>query len=84
MGATVKVSGGSADHTSFFENKPSNSEPELLTVTQAAQFLTISVATMRRLQGQRNIPFIKVGGSVRFDKRDLVAYVERYRVESIG
>lgn len=82
--AIVNLSGSNAGHASFFENRLSDSEPELLTVTQAAQFLTVSVPTVRRLQAQRNIPFVKVGGSVRFDKRDLVAYVERCRVESIG
>jgi excisionase family DNA binding protein len=57
---------------------------ELLTIEEVAKLLKISMSSVRRLQQQRRIPFIKVGGSVRFAKDDLVSYVERERVESIG
>jgi len=57
---------------------------ELLTVAEAAAMLRISMAGMRRLQQRRLIPFIKVGGSVRFAKCDLVAYLRKRRVEAIG
>jgi len=57
---------------------------ELLTVAEAARLLRISVSGMRRLQQARRIPFVKVGGSVRFNTRDLVAYVRSNRVEAIG
>ncbi|MDE2021994.1 MAG: helix-turn-helix domain-containing protein [Patescibacteria group bacterium] len=56
---------------------------ELLTVTEAAEFLKISVPTTRRLQLQRNIPFVKVAGCVRFLKSDLLAYIGKRRVEAI-
>jgi excisionase family DNA binding protein len=56
----------------------------LLTVAEAARFLAISVAGMRRLQQRRLVPFIKVGRSLRFAGADLRAYVARRRVESIG
>jgi len=39
---------------------------ELLTITEVAEMLKISVPSVRRLQHQRQIPFYKVGGSVRF------------------
>jgi excisionase family DNA binding protein len=57
---------------------------ELLTVAEAAQWLKISIAGMRRLQQRRLVTFVKVGGSIRFAKRDLASYVERVRVASIG
>jgi excisionase family DNA binding protein len=65
---------------------PTDRDPaiELLTIAEAAGLLTISVPGMRRLQQQRQIPFIKVGGSVRFSKSDLVSYLKKRRVESIG
>ncbi len=65
---------------------PSGSSPvvELLTVTEVARLLTISVTGARRLQQRRQIPFIRVGRSIRFDKRDIDAYLTRQRVNTIG
>jgi len=57
---------------------------ELLTVADVAELLAISVSGVRRLQQARQLPFVKVGGSVRFAKSDIVAYVRKRRVESIG
>ena len=56
----------------------------LLTIADVAELLNLSVSTVRRLQRQRKIPFLKVGGSVRFFKGDVVAYLERRRVSAIG
>lgn len=56
----------------------------LLTIAEVAKLFRISVSSVRRLRQQRRIPFIKIGGSVRFAKDDVVSYVERGRVESIG
>ena len=67
----------------FFDNASNNSCPELLTIPETAEFLKISKTGVRRLQQKRLIPFIKVGGSIRFTKSDLVAYLQRRRVESI-
>jgi excisionase family DNA binding protein len=63
-----------------------NSVPaiDLLTVEEVAGLLKISIPTVRRLQQQRRIPFVKVGGCVRFAVNDLVAYLEKRRVEAIG
>jgi excisionase family DNA binding protein len=57
---------------------------ELLTIAGVAEFLKISKSTVRSLQQRRLIPFFKVGGSVRFTKSDLVSYLEKQRVETIG
>lgn len=64
-----------------------NSNPtleELLTLDEVSNLFKISVSTIRRLQGKRYIPFIKVGGSVRFVTSDILSYLERQRVEFIG
>ena len=56
----------------------------LLTISDVAEILNVSVSTVRRLQQNRKIPFLKVGGSVRFVGSDVAAYLERQRVSSIG
>jgi excisionase family DNA binding protein len=75
-----------SDPVLFFDNRPNDSVPniELLTIPEAARFLKVSASGVRRLQQKRAIPFIKVGGSVRFLKGDLLSYVVKMRVESIG
>jgi len=55
----------------------------LMTLPEAAIYLRISVSGMRRLQQGRHIPFVKVGGVIRFLKSDLIAYVQKQRVEPI-
>jgi excisionase family DNA binding protein len=65
---------------------PIDSTPalDLLTIVQAADLLKLSVSGMRRLQQQRRIPFIKIGGRIRFARQDLVSFVRKNRVEAIG
>jgi excisionase family DNA binding protein len=57
---------------------------DLLTIREAANLLRLSVSGVRRLQRQRRIPFVKLGGSIRFDRRDLANLVNKNRVQSIG
>jgi excisionase family DNA binding protein len=57
---------------------------ELLTIPEVARLLNISVPSVRRLQQQRRIPFFKVGGGIRFERSDIVAYLQKRRVHSIG
>ncbi len=57
---------------------------ELLTTAEVAEILRISISGVRRLQQARHLPFIKVGGSVRFSKSDIASYVKKQRVEPIG
>jgi excisionase family DNA binding protein len=56
---------------------------ELLTIPEVAEFLKLSIPTIRRLQQQRHIAFVKVGGSIRFTKSDIMLYVETRRVTSV-
>ena len=57
---------------------------ELLAVKDVADLLKVSIPTVRRLQQGRHIPFIKVGGAVRFAKSDLIEYLKKVRVEAIS
>ena len=61
-----------------------HSDTELLTISDVAEFLKISPTGVRRLQQKRSVPFIKIGGSIRFSKSDILAYLEKQRVESIN
>jgi excisionase family DNA binding protein len=61
-----------------------NSLIELLTIAEVAEQLKISVSGVRRLQQARQLPFIKVGGSIRFFKSDIFAYLKKQRTGSIG
>ncbi len=56
---------------------------KLLTIKDVATLLTVSVTTVRRLQQGRQLPFIKVGGGIRFAKNDIVEYLKKVRIESI-
>jgi excisionase family DNA binding protein len=56
---------------------------ELLTVNEVAELLKVSPQTVRRLQSDRVIPFIKIRGSVRFTKSDITEYLKKARVEPI-
>jgi excisionase family DNA binding protein len=56
---------------------------ELLTIAEAAQLLRISISSVRRLQQRRAIPFFKIGGSIRFSRRDIVSYLKCRRVDEI-
>jgi excisionase family DNA binding protein len=48
----------------------------LLTTEEAAQYLAISASTLYGWVWQRRIPFVKIGRALRFDLRDLEAFVE--------
>ena len=54
--------------------------PELLSASDVAELLKISIASVRRLQGRRQLPFIKVGGRVRYARSDIAEYLDRQRV----
>ena len=56
---------------------------DLLTIPEVAKMLKISVASVRRLQYGRQLPFLKIGGSVRFAREDITSYLAKHRVHSI-
>lgn len=54
----------------------------LLDIEQAAEYLGVTERWVRRAIADRRIPFSRVGRLVRFDPRDLDAYLASNRVES--
>jgi len=48
----------------------------LVTVREAADYLSVSVSTLYGWVWQRRIPFVKVGRALRFDLDDLKKFVE--------
>ncbi len=62
------------------EDGPSSS---LLNIREVAELLNVSVTSVRRLQRARKLPFVKVGGSVRFDQSDIASYMKARRVPAI-
>lgn len=54
----------------------------LLTVGQAAEYLTVSEHFIRRLVRERRVSFVKIGKHVRFDSDDLDRYIDAGRREA--
>jgi excisionase family DNA binding protein len=66
---------------------PSDAPTELLTVQEAAHFLKVPVSWLYehvRPDRQDRVPVVKLGKYLRFDRRDLEAYIDANRVEFHG
>jgi excisionase family DNA binding protein len=59
-------------------------EGGLITVQDAAKFLAVSTSTLYGWVYQRRIPFVKVGGALRFELAELQEFVQsnRFRVRA--
>ena len=55
------------------------SSPQLLTVRQAAQLLNVSVSTLYNWVWLRQLPFVKLGRCLRFDRLELERFVQANR-----
>lgn len=55
-------------------------ERRLLTVKEAAAYLAVPVPTLYGRVFHREIPYIKLGRSVRFDRTDLDALIDSKKV----
>ena len=64
------------------KERPGREEVRLLNIKEAARFLGTTDKTLYTKIWRREIPFIKIGRSVRFDVRDLEALIERSRVRA--
>ena len=53
--------------------------PELVDIETAAEVLCISVRHVRRFVAEDTIPYLKIGGSLRFDKEELRKWIEERR-----
>lgn len=69
----------------LFDNTSSDPQPaiELFTFDETKALLKLSTASLRRLQYSRQLSFLKVGGSVRFSKEDILSYLKSTRVEAL-
>lgn len=54
---------------------------ELLTTQETAAILRIHPVTLRRARCERSIaiPYIKVGGAIRYRREDVDAYLDQHR-----
>ena len=55
---------------------------DLWYVKQAAKYLGTTVATLRTRCSRRQVPFVKIGKSVRFRRSDLDTYIQRHIVKA--
>jgi len=55
--------------------------PRLLTIDEVADLLSVSTRHVRRLVSERRIPFVKWGHLLRFDPRDMEAWIDAGRRE---
>ncbi len=49
----------------------------LLTIQEVAEMLKISVSTLYRWVNKREIPFVKLGGKLRFNEDEIKTFVLR-------
>jgi excisionase family DNA binding protein len=63
-------------------SQPSAEDATLFTKREAANYLGVKLKRIEKLQ--RTIGYVKVGGSVRFHKDDLDAYIASRRVGPDG
>ncbi len=57
-------------------------EKKYLNTQEACEFLGISKATLFRLKKEGRIPFIKLGNSLKFDKDDLIKFMNNLKEEN--
>ena len=65
------------------DKKLENIQPGYLNRQQIAKFLGVSVRTISNMIRQRRIPFIKFGGTVRFDPVKVRKALEKYAIHEI-
>jgi excisionase family DNA binding protein len=53
--------------------------PNLLDITQLAEHLGTSQRHIRRLIADRRIPYVKVGGRIRFDPHEIRSWIDEAR-----
>lgn len=52
----------------------------LMTLSEAADFLSLAQITIRKKVSEREIPFYKIGGLIRFRREDLERWVQERKV----
>lgn len=59
----------------------SNSDGEILTIKQVADYLKVTERTIYRLAAAKQIPAFKVGGSWRFSRADIDSWIKQQSSE---
>lgn len=59
-----------------------NSETSLLTISEASTFLNVKVSRLRTAVLTKEIPFLKMGRLIRFDKADLLKWIEELKTKT--
>lgn len=54
-------------------------EDEILTIKEVAAYLKLTEKTAYRLAAEKVIPGFKVGGSWRFDRKDIEKWIEKQK-----
>jgi excisionase family DNA binding protein len=57
-------------------------QTSLLRQREVARFLNRSCATVKRLRDRKELPFVWVGGAVRFERAAIENFLNRQRKES--
>lgn len=58
-------------------------EGDILTIKQIADYLKVTERTIYRLAGSKKIPAFKVGGTWRFSKVDIDAWIKVQSIEGL-
>jgi excisionase family DNA binding protein len=69
------------DRTQMPKTKSKSVAPQLISVADAAVYLSVSSRTIRRLITKGDIPIVRIGGSIRIAIAVLNAYIA-FRTES--
>jgi excisionase family DNA binding protein len=57
--------------------------PRWLKIDQASDYTGFAVGTIYNMVSERRVPYVKKGGSLRFDVRDLDKWMERDKTACI-
>ncbi len=60
----------------------SNSEGEILTIKQVADYLKVTERTIYRLAAAKKIPAFKVGGTWRFSRADIDSWIKQQSTQA--
>jgi excisionase family DNA binding protein len=66
------------------EESHSENKLHLLTAKEAATLLSLKESMLRSLVFKKQIPVIKIGGCLRFDKFELMKWLNEKRVRAIN
>ena len=65
------------------EDKIASIQPGYYNRQEIAKFLGVSIRTISNMIRQRRIPFIKFGGTVRFDPVKVRKALEKYEIQEL-